>query len=204
MILWLDFETRSKRDLPSCGVYNYARDLSTEVICMSYAFDDEEVQTWTPDQRFPPKVAKHRGMIFEDKKAKEHKSELRRYANAHKPEQPLEGPVEVRILAVLPRPKALCAVSKRTGLPLAHPGRRWHTGKPDKDNIEKAVLDAMSDWWMDDAQVCVGCTIKQVAAFREEPHYEIMVVPVSAHINGAAQSISLTNMSAYWFMEYPF
>jgi hypothetical protein len=35
------------------GVYNYAQDASTDVLCMSYAFDDDAVQTWTPDQPFP-------------------------------------------------------------------------------------------------------------------------------------------------------
>ena len=46
-MIWIDFETRSRCDLKAKGVYNYAQDLSTEVLCMSYAFDDEEVQTWT-------------------------------------------------------------------------------------------------------------------------------------------------------------
>jgi len=55
--LWLDFETRSRCDLPGRGVYNYMQDASTEVLCMSYAFDDEDVITWTPDQSFPQKVS---------------------------------------------------------------------------------------------------------------------------------------------------
>jgi DNA polymerase len=63
MILWLDFETRSRCDLPSRGVYNYAQDGSTDVLCMSYAFDDEDVQTWTPDQPFPDAVRNHKGQI---------------------------------------------------------------------------------------------------------------------------------------------
>jgi DNA polymerase len=46
-MIWLDFETRSTCDLKSAGVYNYAQDLTTEVLCMSYAVDDGEVQTWT-------------------------------------------------------------------------------------------------------------------------------------------------------------
>ena len=61
--LWIDFETRSRCDLRSRGVYNYAQDPSTEVLCMSYAFDDEDVVTWTPDQPFPTRVALHRGQI---------------------------------------------------------------------------------------------------------------------------------------------
>ena len=62
-ILWLDFETRSRCDLSSRGVYNYAQDASTDVLCMSYAFDDGEVITWTPDQPFPDAVRKHVGQI---------------------------------------------------------------------------------------------------------------------------------------------
>ena len=63
MILWLDFETRSRCDLTSAGAYNYAQDASTEVLCMSYAFGDEDVATWQPGQPFPNRVAQHRGQI---------------------------------------------------------------------------------------------------------------------------------------------
>ena len=63
-ILWVDFETRSRCDLRSAGVYNYAQDASTDVLCMSYAFDDEDVRTWLPDQPFPTAVANHKGRIY--------------------------------------------------------------------------------------------------------------------------------------------
>ena len=62
-ILWVDFETRSRCDLKARGVYNYALDASTEVLCMSYAFDDEDVQTWVPGQPFPLEVRQHTGQI---------------------------------------------------------------------------------------------------------------------------------------------
>ena len=62
-MLYCDFETRSRCDLPSRGVYNYAQDPSTQVLCMSYAFDDEDVQTWTPDQPFPTRIAIYNGQI---------------------------------------------------------------------------------------------------------------------------------------------
>ena len=62
-MLWLDFETRSTCDLRSKGVYNYAQDASTEVLCMSYAFDDEDVVTWTPAQPFPERVRNYTGQI---------------------------------------------------------------------------------------------------------------------------------------------
>jgi DNA polymerase len=63
-ILWVDFETKSRCNLLTRGVYNYAQDMSTEVLCMSYAFDDNEVVTWTPDQPFPKEVMRHEGMIY--------------------------------------------------------------------------------------------------------------------------------------------
>ena len=62
-ILWCDFETRSRCNLPERGVYNYAQDASTDVLCMSYAFDNDEVRTWLPGQPFPQAVADHKGQI---------------------------------------------------------------------------------------------------------------------------------------------
>jgi DNA polymerase len=62
-ILWVDFETRSRCDLPARGVYNYAQDGTTEVLCMSYAFDDDEVVTWRPGEPFPERVELHTGQI---------------------------------------------------------------------------------------------------------------------------------------------
>jgi DNA polymerase bacteriophage-type len=62
-ILYCDFETRSTCDLRAKGVYNYAQDASTEVLCMSYAFDDEDVVTWVPSQPFPESVRNYTGQI---------------------------------------------------------------------------------------------------------------------------------------------
>ena len=68
-ILYLDYETRSRCDLRSRGAYNYARDSSTQIICMAYAFDDEDVALWTPDQKFPKRVAQH---FFDDGQIRAH------------------------------------------------------------------------------------------------------------------------------------
>ena len=64
MTLWVDFETRSACDLKAAGVYNYAQDPSTDVLCMSWAFDDEDVQTWVPTQLFPEQVKDYKGVIY--------------------------------------------------------------------------------------------------------------------------------------------
>ena len=63
-VLWLDFESRSRCDLTTKGVYNYAQDASTDVLCMSYAFDDDEVSTWRPTDPFPQSVRDHTGPIY--------------------------------------------------------------------------------------------------------------------------------------------
>ncbi len=63
-MLWLDFETRSECDLRKHGVYNYAQDATTDVLCMSYAFGDDEVRTWTPDMPFPQDVKNYTGPIY--------------------------------------------------------------------------------------------------------------------------------------------
>jgi DNA polymerase len=62
--LWVDFETRSRCDLRSRGVYNYAQDASTDVLCMSYAFNDEDVRTWLPGEPFPQAVRDHKGLVY--------------------------------------------------------------------------------------------------------------------------------------------
>lgn len=62
--LWVDFETRSSCDLKSAGVYNYAQHDSTDVICMSYAFDNQAVHTWRPGyEDFPARVRHHTDQI---------------------------------------------------------------------------------------------------------------------------------------------
>jgi len=62
-MLYVDFETRSTCDLRAKGVYNYAQDASTDVLCMSYAFNDDEVTTWVPTQPFPESVRNYTGQI---------------------------------------------------------------------------------------------------------------------------------------------
>lgn len=54
-----DFESRSRIDLPKRGAYLYAQDPSTQLICMSWAFDREPVRSWRPGMPFPQRVAEH-------------------------------------------------------------------------------------------------------------------------------------------------
>lgn len=47
-IVSIDFETRSAADLRKTGVYAYAADPSTDVWCMAYSWDGEDVRVWSP------------------------------------------------------------------------------------------------------------------------------------------------------------
>src|ERR1700678_1097021 len=59
-ILHVDFETRSTRDLPAVGLFNYADPTVTSVLCMAWAFDDEPVELWTPYRpNFPNRLGYH-------------------------------------------------------------------------------------------------------------------------------------------------
>jgi crossover junction endodeoxyribonuclease RusA len=65
-----------------------------------------------------------------------------------------EGPLRVDLTFYFPRPKShfrANGVTKPTA-PV------WHTTKPDRDNSDKAVLDALTNLgiWYDDKQVCDG------------------------------------------------
>lgn len=65
----------------------------------------------------------------------------------------LDCPLRVDMYFRMPRPKAhfLRGVLRSTA-------PSWHVKKPDKDNLEKAVMDALTDAgiWRDDSAVCAG------------------------------------------------
>lgn len=129
-------------------------------------------------------IAGH-AMAFKDSKSREHETTLRAMCSQFRPKDSsgnvvqLQGPIQVVIVATLPRPAALCHLSKRAGnAPLVDARARWSTSKPDVDNIAKGVLDAMRDWWADDRQVAVLLAVKRIAALDESPHYSVVASEV--------------------------
>jgi Holliday junction resolvase RusA-like endonuclease len=71
----------------------------------------------------------------------------------------LEGPIQVDIDFFLPRPKRLCRKKDPDGpVPC--------DAKPDRDNLDKAVLDALTALgaWKDDCQVFNGFVCKWYAS----------------------------------------
>jgi len=83
---------------------------------------------------------------------------------------PLEGPLRVSVLFLLPRPGRL--IWKRREMP-----RVWAPVKPDRDNLEKSLQDALNgQLWADDAQIVAGAVRKMYASGDEQPHTEVEVM----------------------------
>ena len=54
--------------------------------------------------------------------------------------------------------------------------RYAHTGKPDLDNVLKAVFDAMNNWaWKDDSQIWSVVASKWVCGGDESPRVEVAI-----------------------------
>lgn len=95
-----------------------------------------------------------------DSPARQWKSDIKSAAEKLKPSRPSAGPVGVWIHFFFPRPKRLMRKKDPDGaLP--------HISKPDRDNCEKAVLDALKGlFFVDDSQVCRG----EVTKWYHEKH----------------------------------
>lgn len=82
---------------------------------------------------------------------------------------PLEGPLCLSAVFVFPRPKRL--VWKKRDMP-----REPHDIRPDRDNCDKGLLDALKGLlFVDDAQVCDGSIRKVYAAGDEQPHVLVTI-----------------------------
>lgn len=89
---------------------------------------------------------------------------------------PIQGPVSLTLTYMLPRPKKLCW--KKRPMP-----RLWHDIKPDKDNLEKSLMDALKGLaWRDDAQVCRSLTEKVVASGNEQPRVEVRIEELGDYV----------------------
>lgn len=104
-----------------------------------------------------------------------HELVLRARAHPEFPRAPWEGPISLSFDAYFERPGRLCRACDPDG-PIPH------DVKPDRDNVEKSIMDALTDagLWLDDCQVCAGEPRKWYAAKGCAPGTIIDVHPVGA------------------------
>ncbi len=82
---------------------------------------------------------------------------------------PLDGPVSLLVLFVMPRPQA--KIKKRGDNP-----RYPHISRPDFDNLGKSLCDALTGiLWRDDSQLWSVEIRKVVAAASEQPRVTVSV-----------------------------
>lgn len=105
---------------------------------------------------------KHAG-VYDPGTADDWKSIVRNAALEAWDGKPLIGPLYVQIDAWLPRPK-----SHFTKKGLRENAPSWVESKPDLDNLEKAILDALTNLglWRDDSQVARVAKRKRYTAER--------------------------------------
>ncbi|WP_217634736.1 RusA family crossover junction endodeoxyribonuclease [Paenibacillus naphthalenovorans] len=85
---------------------------------------------------------------------------------------PMTGPIEVNLTFYMPIPGSWSIKKK-----LLMDGK-LHATKPDRDNLEKGVCDALNKIiWKDDGQVCDGRTVKY---YSSNPRVEIEIKELSA------------------------
>lgn len=82
---------------------------------------------------------------------------------------PIEGPIYLTVIFLLPRPGRL--IWKTRPMP-----RVPHIGKPDTDNLVKSLKDALSGLaWRDDAQVFNLTAVKWYASGDEAPGVDVSI-----------------------------
>jgi Holliday junction resolvase RusA-like endonuclease len=123
-----------------------------------------------------------RAMVYDPGTADMWKGAVAREAKRYRPPEPFEGPIHCRLEFRIQRPKSHFRTGRFAALllPDAPP---WPASKPDADNYEKAVLDALTGiMWGDDGQVCKVETIK---FFSSSPGVLIELEPLGMSEEGA-------------------
>lgn len=104
--------------------------------------------------------------------SKEDKKDFLWVATKNKPDIPFDCPLEVTIDLFFPRPKTHYRNGKYSDQ-LKDNAPKWHTSKPDSDNLAKFVMDSLNKlFWRDDSIICSLIVYKR---YSETPRTEILI-----------------------------
>lgn len=112
--------------------------------------------------------------VYSDDAAAGWKTSIALAARPHIPRTPLTGPLRVDLTVYFPRPQRMLTKKWPDGPIL-------HDVKPDRDNVDKAILDSLTDarMWGDDSQVCAGEVRKYYAARGGATGAQIRIEPAT-------------------------
>lgn len=112
--------------------------------------------------------------VYQKNTAENWKSLVVAAGRDHRPDKPLTGPVFLRVVFLMPRPQRLKRKRDAEGV-------IWHTARPDRDNLMKALMDSLSQdgWWCDDSQVCTGPVDKYYHSKSGSPGAEIEILELT-------------------------
>jgi Holliday junction resolvase RusA-like endonuclease len=114
--------------------------------------------------------------VHEDPKDTKNKETLAVIAQQKSPDELLAGPLLVSVHFWFQRPKSHYGTGKNSGL-LKDSAPKYHTSRPDRDNLDKLVLDALTGiFWKDDSTICQGSISKM---YSERPRTEIFIKSLS-------------------------
>lgn len=100
--------------------------------------------------------------VYDARTAEGWKSQIADAAKPFLPITPLTGPLRIDVTFYFPRPKSHFRTGKHCE-DLRSDAPTWHTSRPDRDNLDKAVLDCLQTIGMisDDANVVCGTLEKR-------------------------------------------
>ena len=115
--------------------------------------------------------------VYNPTTANDWKGAIVRTGSKYRPAQPLEGPVMVDCWWFLPRPKRL--MRKRDP-----DGPMWAPVARDRDNLDKAVLDALTadGWWRHDGQAVFGLLAKLYHSKVGVPGLRLRIVKLEPYV----------------------
>ena len=109
---------------------------------------------------------------YKHERQKAEESKLLGLLYEYKPQQPLEGAIELSIKAFMPIPKSWPKWKRKA----AQSGAVRPDKKPDFDNVAKMICDVFNGvFWKDDAQI-VGAFVQKV--YSDSPRWEIEIRPL--------------------------
>lgn len=128
----------------------------------------------SPKAQGRPRAAKKGkfASVYEDKKDTQAKQDLAVIVQQNAPDELLDCPLRVDLHFYFPRPKSHFGTGKNSGT-LKSSAPFHYTSKPDRDNLDKLVLDALTGvFWRDDSLVCRGWLQKE---YSDKPRTEIFI-----------------------------